>query len=355
MLAGRDPNGKPVMSHALLDLDGVTVVYRTRGRPDVRAVDRVSLRIRSGETYALIGESGSGKSTVAKAVLGLEPVHEGSVEFVGQRVESASRSERKQLRRDIQAVFQDPHSALNPRMTMVQSVMEPLLVHGEKRRPARERSMAALDRVGIDATQALRFPHQLSGGQKQRVNIARALVLEPRLVICDEAVSALDVSLQAEVLNLLRALQDEGDLTYFFITHDISLLPHIANRVGVLYLGRLVEQGTAREIVEAPAHPYTRSLVASVPEIGSPIPSEDVVHGEIPDPSSPPTGCRFHPRCPYAVDRCRVEEPELLVHRNGRLAACHRVDENVFDVAHPGPASSEAITRIPITTTLGEA
>lgn len=314
------------MTAPLLEIEQLSVSYPSRRGPDVRAVERVSLGVQRGETYALIGESGSGKSTISKAILGLEPTESGAIRFDGLPANDPDRKTRRRLRREIQAVFQDPHSALNPRMTILRSVTEPLRVHGIGKREATERAMALLERVGVDTTQASRYPHQLSGGQNQRVNIARALVLEPRLVICDEAVSALDVSLQAEILTLLAELQNEEQLTYFFITHDISVLPHIADRVGVLYLGRLVEEGTAREVVAEPTHPYTRGLVAAVPDIDVATPT-DVIQGEIPDPSDPPSGCRFHTRCPYVIDRCRTEEPELRVHGNGRLAACHRIDE----------------------------
>ena len=310
------------MSAPLLSARGLTVDYRV-GRGRLRAVDHVDLDLHAGQTLAVIGESGSGKSTIASALLRLVPVAEGSIEFDGldwgRLRGSALRSERHRM----QFVPQDAGSSLDPRWRVRESVAEPLIVAGTSARPARDRAAAMLDRVGLEGPLQERFPHQLSGGQRQRVAIARALISRPRLVICDEAVSALDVSLQAEIVNLLVELRAERELTYVFITHDIALLPYVADRVAVLYLGQVVESGPARDVLTDPQHPYTQGLLSSLPGAGPTGGAERPVRGEIPDPADPPSGCRFHPRCPVALDVCSQVEPRPVESSPDHSAACH--------------------------------
>ncbi len=311
-----------------LSVDDVTVTYRSPGRPHVVAVSHVSLELESGKTTALIGESGSGKSTLGKAIARLQAIDSGRIELDGEPFGSLRGRALRARRPAVQMIFQDPHSALNPRRTILNSVTEPLRVTGESRAAAKEKALVALDRVGITRRLAERYPHQLSGGQKQRVNIARALLTQPRVVVCDEPVSALDVSLQAEIINLLIELRDQEQLTLLFITHDISLLPHIADDVAVMYLSEIVESGAAYEVVTDPAHPYTMGLLAAAPSVGGASGYETVhIRGDVPDPAEPPSGCRFHPRCPFAVDRCRAEHPELRAFGAARQVACHLAEE----------------------------
>jgi oligopeptide transport system ATP-binding protein len=293
----------------------------------VRAVDGVSFQIRRGETLGLVGESGCGKTTTGRCILQLERPTSGQVIFEGRDLTTLSEEELRPVRKRMQVIFQDPYSSLNPRMTVGQIIAEPLAVHGlvtgRAGREARVREL--LTHVGLLPQHARRFPHQLSGGQRQRVGIARALAMEPALIVCDEPVSALDVSIQAQIVNLLEDLQREFGLTYLFVAHDLSVVRHISDRVVVMYLGKVVEIADRQALYEDPLHPYTRALLSAVPIPDPEVEARrehSVLRGEVPSPLNPPTGCVFHPRCPVAVDRCRVDVPELREVKAGHWAAC---------------------------------
>jgi peptide/nickel transport system ATP-binding protein len=300
----------------------------------VRAVDGVNFHIDEGETLGLVGESGCGKTTTARCILrAIEPtageifmrVIDGSVIEMGQ----LRSSELRALRREMQMIFQDPFTSLNPRMTLLDLVGEPLLVHGMQSRREREEHVAELlRRVGLRPEFMRRFPHAFSGGERQRIGIARALALHPRLVVADEPVSALDVSVQAQILNLLVDLQAEFGLTYLFVAHDLSVVRHISNRVAVMYVGRIVELATTTELFTAPKHPYTAALLSAVPEPDPRIRSRRIVlEGEVANPASPPSGCYFHPRCAYAIERCRIEPPAWREIAPAHFVACHRAQD----------------------------
>jgi oligopeptide transport system ATP-binding protein len=297
----------------------------------VRAVDGVTLSVREGEVLGLVGESGCGKSTLARTILQLVPTTGGAVILNGRNLGEASRAEMLAARRDLQMIFQDPYASLNPRMTVFATLAEPLLVHGIcTKAEVRGRVDALMERVGLAPRFAQKYPHEFSGGQRQRIAIARALALNPKVIVADEPVSALDVSIQAQILNLLYELCRGMNLTLIFIAHDLSVVRHISDRVAVMYLGKIVELGPAADVIDRPKHPYTRALVSAIPV---PDPSVErgrqriVLAGDPPSPINPPAGCAFHPRCPYAVERCKAAVPPLVPAGTGREAACIRLDE----------------------------
>ncbi|KMO35133.1 ABC transporter ATP-binding protein [Methylobacterium aquaticum] len=300
-----------------------------RGARSLKAVDGVSFTVEKGETLSLVGESGCGKSTVARSLMRLFPPTSGQVVLGGQRIDDLSAGALRPLRRRIQMVFQDPFSSLNPRMRVRDILAEPIRNFGLARNRADldARLAALMERVGLPREALSRFPHEFSGGQRQRIGIARALAAEPDLIICDEAVSALDVSVKAQIVNLLQDLQRELDLALLFISHDLAIVEHMTHRVAVMYLGKIVEIGPRRAIFLAPKHPYTQALLSAVP-----VPEPDagrtriVLRGDVPSPIDPPSGCRFHTRCPHAFDRCRIEEPRLDPVGGNHFAACHLDD-----------------------------
>ncbi len=291
----------------------------------VYAVDGVSFSIARGETLGLVGESGCGKSTVARAVIRLIEPTSGEVRILGRDILSLDKAAMRASRRDAQIIFQDPFSSLNPRMSAGEIVGEPLLVHHMGSVKARQEKVAALfDRVGLRASQMGSLPHQFSGGQRQRIGIARALALDPQLIIGDEPVSALDVSIQAQVINLLMDLQAEKNLSYLFIAHDLAVVEHISHRVAVMYLGRIVEYATKKALFSNPQHPYTEALLAAVPIPNPKLKRQKrLVQGDVPSPINPPPGCHFHTRCPYATAHCKVEAPPLIEIDAGHWTACH--------------------------------
>jgi oligopeptide transport system ATP-binding protein len=293
----------------------------------VQAVDDVSFDVREGETLGLVGESGCGKSTLCRTIVKLLEPTSGSIRFEGTEIAELSRKNLRPLRRQMQMIFQDPYASLNPRKRVGQIVGDPLKLHGMASGGALKREVQELlERVGLSAEHYNRYPHEFSGGQRQRIGIARALALRPKLVIADEPVSALDVSIQAQIINLLDDLQDEFKLTYVFVAHDLGVVRHVADRVAVMYLGKIVEIGPADDVYENPIHPYTVSLLSAVP---IPDPRENrgreqvVLEGDVPSPANPPAACRFHTRCPRASDICSEVEPDLVEHRPRHWAACH--------------------------------
>ena len=294
-------------------------------RPEVRAVDGVSLSIRSGESYALVGESGCGKSTTGRSILRLVQPTGGAIRFDGRDVLIASRIELRSMRREMQMIFQDPYSSLNPRMRVEDIVAEPLIVHRlASHAEAAQRARKLLDHCGIPESSGSRFPSEFSGGQRQRIVIARALVTKPRFIVADEPVSALDVSIQAQILNLLQDLQAEYSLTFLFISHDLAVVRTVTDRLAVMYLGKLVEETDTARFFSGPLHPYSQALLSSVPRDHPKLKTARILlSGSLPSSSNPPPGCRFHTRCPIAVEKCRTMEPELIQVVEGHRVACH--------------------------------
>jgi len=304
-------------------------VIERRPRQFVHAVDGVSFSIESGKTLALVGESGCGKSTVARLLVGLHEPTRGTVSYDGTDATAALRSPSgRELRRRMQMIFQDPYASLNPRWKVLDIVAEPLREHAlsTTEKELQERVGELLSSVGLAPADMEKFPHQFSGGQRQRISIARALATQPEFLVCDEPTSALDVSVQAQVLNIMKALQRERGLTYLFISHNLAVVRHVSDQVGVMYLGRLVELSDKAQLFARPRHPYTRMLLDAIPDIHMSGRSRTPVQGEVPNPLNPPSGCSFHPRCPHANERCKAERPALLS-INGVFVACHAVEE----------------------------
>ncbi len=322
------------MTGPLVQVDGLTRrfdiskpwlnrVLEREGKQFLTANADVSFQINKGETFALVGESGSGKSTIAKMIVGLLAPSAGHIRFDGEEMDFASGADMRALRRRFQMIFQDPFASLNPRWRVRDIVAEPIVTFGLLKGPEITREVdRLLDVVGLSAADAAKFPHEFSGGQRQRIAIARALSSKPEFIVCDEPTSALDVSVQAQILNLMRDLQDEFGLTYLLISHDLSVVRHMANRIGVLYLGRLVEVADAKRLFVEPQHPYTRMLLDAVPDLALSGRRRKPVLGEIPNPIDPPSGCAFHPRCPLAQDICKAQTPMPRATPTGE-AACH--------------------------------
>lgn len=319
------------MTQPLVQVENLKMHFPIKGGPlgktvgAVKAVDGVSFHINKGETLGLVGESGCGKSTTGRMLLRLLEPSEGSIYFEGQDITKLSGNELRKMRRNMQMVFQDPFASLNPRHTIGKILEEPLIVHSVKDRLERKRRVKELlEVVGLSSYHASRYPHQFSGGQRQRIGIARALAIHPKLIIADEPVSALDVSIQSQVLNLLQDLQQEYELTYLFIAHDLGVVRHISDRVGVMYLGQLVEISDTEELYDKPLHPYTQALLSAVPIADVTYRRERIIlEGDVPSPVNPPTGCPFHTRCPKAFEPCSAARPQLSEIDPGHYVACH--------------------------------
>ena len=325
----------------LLRLEQAVCRFQTRGGT-LTAVDEVSLDISRGETFALVGESGCGKSTLATLILRLNPLAGGRIVFDGDDVSRLRGQAAKRYRARVQAVFQDPYSSLNPRLKVRTILAEPLLAHGARRRGVAARIERVLSFVGLPATAADLYPHEFSGGQRQRIAIARALILEPELIVLDEPISALDVSIRAQILNLLQALQAELGLAYLLIAHDLALVEHAADRVAVMYLGQIVETGTSAELFDHPRHPYTQALLAAVPRPDPQAPRvAGLVQGEVANILAPPDGCHFHPRCPSCMAVCKQQAPALQAAGPGQEASCHLLDG---DAAKPSAEARERLS-----------
>lgn len=327
---GGSQNDKPNAQRVLLDVQNLVKYFPVRGgilqrvQGWVKAVDDVSFHIYEGETLGLVGESGCGKTTVGRTVLRLTPATSGNVIFNGQDIFGMNSSELKQARREMQIIFQDPYSSLDPRMPVGESISEGLRIHTDKKGQERyDVVVEMLSRVGMRADHARRYPHEFSGGQRQRIGIARALALRPKFIVCDEPVSALDVSIQAQVLTILKELQQDFNLTYLFIAHNLSVVEHFSDRVGVMYLGKMVELASREDLYRDPLHPYTQALMSAIPVPDPTYKRQRVIlEGDVPSPFNPPTGCRFHTRCPLAFDKCAQEDPPFKDYGNEHYAAC---------------------------------
>lgn len=324
-------NDAKTRSNVLLEVRNLVKHFPVENSDDVvQAVDNVSFDIFAGETLGLVGESGCGKSTVGRCLLRLHEPTSGEVRFEGRNIVGLPNREMQALRREMQIIFQDPYASLNPRLSIRSIIAEPLKIHGIGTKAEQNAKVEdLLARVGLDPKYADRYPHEFSGGQRQRLGIARALALNPKLIICDEPVSALDVSVQAQVVNLLQELQQEFGLTYLFISHGLAVVEHISDRVAVMYLGKIVEVCDAAELYENPLHPYTKALLSAIPIPDPKIKRERIVlKGDVPTPIDPPSGCRFRTRCPIAVEECSTIDPELRELSPGHYAACIRADRN---------------------------
>jgi len=318
---------------AILEVDGLKKYFPIRrgvfSRPKghVKAVDGVSFKVRRGETLGIVGESGCGKSTVARLIIRLLQATEGSVRLDGRDIHAQSPAELRAMRRDVQMIFQDPSSSLNPRWTIGRTLAEPMKIYGiGSKREQIERVASLLDNVGLNPSYASRYPHEFSGGQRQRIGIARALVLNPKVIIADEPVSALDISIQAQVINLMQDLQEQYRLTYLFISHDLSVVEHISDRVAVMYLGRVVELASKEQLFRSPKHPYTGALMSAAPEVrGAEGAKREriILRGDVPSPANPPSGCTFHTRCPSCMDICKTVAPALKEVEPGQQVSCH--------------------------------
>ena len=315
----------------LLEVENLRKTFRVPGSGDQRliAVDDVSFTLNSGETLGLVGESGCGKSTTGKVIMSLLKADSGRVFMAGEDLLQLTARQLRPYRRKLQMIFQDPFSSLNPRMTVGDILSEPLKIHGlAKKNDLHDRVVELLEQVGLDTDHYHRYPHEFSGGQRQRVGIARALAVEPQLIVADEPVSALDLSIQAQILNLMREIQQQYGLSYLFIAHDLAVIEHISDRVAVMYLGRIVEQATSAQLYRSPRHPYTEVLLNAVPVPDPKLRKQSAVQiGEVPSPVNPPTGCHFHPRCPYAQEICQQQRPPLVDQGVGHMAACHFSDQ----------------------------
>ena len=316
-----------VKHEVLLQAKGIYKNFETSKKDQaVHALTNVDLTLYRGETLALVGESGCGKSTLGRTLIRMLPATRGSVTFEGQNITTMKDKEFAPLRRRMQMVFQDPYSSLNPRMTVADIIGEPLDVHKlySSRQERQERILELMGYVGLNSEHAARYAHEFSGGQRQRIGIARALAVNPDFIVCDEPVSALDVSIQAQIINLLKSLQEKRNLTYLFISHDLSVVEHISDTVGVMYLGNLVEYGETDDIFANPLHPYTKALFSAIPIPDPTVKRERIVlQGSIPSPANPPAGCKFHTRCPYATERCKTEAPKQREVEPGHYVVCH--------------------------------
>lgn len=330
------------MVKPLLEVEGLTKHFDIRGGVfgkkigSIKAVNDLSFFVNKGEILGIVGESGCGKSTTGKSILRLVEPTAGTVRFEGEDITKLKTEQMRRLRKDMQMIFQDPYASLNPRHTVEKVIAEPLLVHGMSSSAQRKKRVyELLETVGLSKYHASRYPHQFSGGQRQRIGIARALANHPKLIICDEPVSALDVSVQSQILNLMSRLRDEFDLTYIFIAHDLSVVKHISDRVGVMYLGQLVELTEKDKLYENPQHPYTQALLSAVPSIDPDVKRERILlKGDVPSPANPPKGCVFHTRCPMAMDVCKEVTPVLTEIEDRHFAACHLLEQVADDSSY---------------------
>lgn len=319
------------MNEVILEVEKLKKYFPTSDRSkrssSVKAVDNVNLSLYSGETLGIVGESGCGKSTLAKVIIRLLEETEGEVLLKGQSLVDLKSKKLKEMRRSMQMIFQDPYASLNPKWTVERTLLEPLIVHNIGNKISRKDILRNIMKsVGLDESYLKRYPHEFSGGQRQRIGIARALVLNPQIIIADEPVSALDISVQAQILNLLKDLQDKFLLTYIFITHDLSVVRYVADRIAVMYLGKIVEIGDTESIFDKPLHPYTQALISAIPSMEEIKPAENeriVIKGDLPNPISPPSGCHFHTRCPFAMDICKEISPTLKEANLGHEVSCH--------------------------------